>query len=73
MYLLNEERFNKQAVNKDGEIVNGLISLGYGNFIKLHDEDWVTIINVNDVDYSKTSIRMHKSIFIDNAVNGASK
>lgn len=69
LYSLNEERFNKPALKEGGVLSKTLISIGYGNFIRLHDSDWATIININDVDYTKTSIRVHRGILNNKMFN----
>ncbi|AKO60996.1 hypothetical protein AXI76_gp095 [Pseudoalteromonas phage H101] len=62
-YTDNEHRFNEPAINNDGSLSNKLISLGYGNFIVLHCEDWATIINIDEFNgYNKTSVRVHRSL-----------
>lgn len=65
VYKLNEERFNKRALKEDGTFFDNLISLGYGNFIRVYCEDWASIINIDCCDYKLTEIRVHRSL-LDN-------
>jgi len=62
MYLLNENRFNKPALNAETkEEMKGLISLGYGNFVRVLDDIFVTYISIDPISWEKESVRMYKA------------
>lgn len=62
IYKLNEHRFNQEALKVGGSPFDNLISLGYGNFVRLHCEDWASIFSIDCCDYGVKEIRVHRSI-----------
>ena len=62
VYKLNENRFNEKALKADGTLFDNLISLGYGNFVRLHCEDWASIFSIDCCDYEMTEILVHRSL-----------
>ena len=66
---LNEERFNEKALKADGTLFDNLISLGYGNFVRLHCEDWASIFSIDCCDYGVKEIRLHRSVLNNEWIN----
>lgn len=69
VYKLNEERFNEKALKADGKFFNNLISLGYGNFIRLHCDDWASIFSIDCSNYDVKEIRVHRSLLNNDWIN----
>ena len=69
IYELNENRFNKPALKDNNLKLGKWISLGFGNFILLHCEDWATIMQINEFDSEVTKIRVHRSIINNDSLD----
>lgn len=72
-YKNNEERFNKYAIDNNGDKLKSIISVGYGQFIKVNScGNFATIINIDEITYEKTSVVVFLCV-VEEYVNGVNK